>query len=447
MPGVRRECPAFKGAAKPTSVISRLSRDSRLVRDVSSFSFVHAADLHLGSPLTGLALRDPEIARRFGEATRTALSTLVSRTIEAEAAFMVIAGDVYDGEWRDNSVGLFFAREMARLERAGIPVFILRGNHDAESVVTRAVTLPDNVTSFGTRRPETHTLDDLRVALHGQSFPDRQVGENLAAAYPAPVPGHFNIGVLHTSLTGRPPHADYAPCSLADLAARGYSYWALGHVHAFEVVSEDPPVVFPGNIQGRSIRETGEKGAVLVTVTDGEVSGIERMIVDEARWARVEIAAGGADDLAGLVAMAREALRPHVAAAEGRPLALRLRLSGESPLYGWALANRALLIDEMQNACHQADAEAWLEKLELDLAPPAEARPLVPLDASLDLAALLGEAANDPHFREEVDAQIGLLVNKLPAGLVDPAAPFGEELDTLVAEARALLAERIAEGS
>jgi hypothetical protein len=171
------------------------------------------------------------------------------------------------------------------------------------------------------------------------------------------------------------------------------------------------------------------------------------MIVDEARWARVEIAAGGADDLASLVVAAREALRPHVAAAEGRPLALRLRLSGESPLYGWALANRALLIDEMQNACHQADAEAWLEKLELDLAPPAEARPLAPLDASLDLAALLAEAANDPDFREEAGGQIGLLVSKLPAGLVDPAAPFGEELDTLVAEARALLAERIAEGS
>ena len=414
---------------------------------MTSFRFLHAADLHLGSPFSGLAEKDAEIADQIARATRDAFSSLVSLAIESEVAFVVIAGDVYDGEWRDNSVGLFFAREMARLERAGIPVFILRGNHDAESVVTRAVTLPDNVTSFGTRRPETHTLDDLRAALHGQSFPDRQVGENLAAAYPAPVPGHFNIGVLHTSLTGRPPHADYAPCSLADLAARGYGYWALGHVHAFEVVSEDPPVVFPGNIQGRSIRETGAKGAVLVTVTDGEVSGIERMIVDEARWARVEIAAGDAEDLAGLVAAAREALRPHVAAAEGRPLALRLRLSGESPLYGWALANRALLIDEMQNACHQADAEAWLEKLELDLAPPAGARPLAPLDASLDLAALLAEAADDPHFREEAAGQIGLLVSKLPAGLVDPAAPFGEELDTLVAEARALLAERIADGS
>ena len=158
---------------------------------------------------------------------------------------------------------------MARLGRAGIPVFVIKGNHDAHSVVTRSITLPSNVTVFGVRSAETHVIEHLGVALHGQSFADRQVPENLARDYPAPMPGMFNIGILHTSLTGRPPHADYAPCTLDDLRMRGYDYWALGHVHAFEVISQDPFVVYPGNIQGRNIRETGEKGAVLVSVSDG----------------------------------------------------------------------------------------------------------------------------------------------------------------------------------
>src|SRR5665213_170591 len=109
-----------------------------------AFSFLHAADLHLGSPFTGLALKDEGLAKQFVTASRDAFSDLVTRAIEAKVAFVVIAGDVYDGEWKDTSIGLFFNREVARLERAGIPTFLLRGNHDAESIVTKSVTLPDS---------------------------------------------------------------------------------------------------------------------------------------------------------------------------------------------------------------------------------------------------------------------------------------------------------------
>jgi DNA repair protein SbcD/Mre11 len=414
-------------------------------RHLASFSFVHAADLHLGSPLAGLAARDPAMAERFGDATRQAVASLVTRTIELGARFLVIAGDVYDGPWPDNSVGLFFNREMARLGRASIPVFVLRGNHDAESVVTKSVTLPDNVASFDTRKPQTHVIGDLRVALHGQGFADRQVTDNLALSYPPALAGHLNIGVLHTSLTGRPPHADYAPCSLNDLLSKGYDYWALGHVHAHEIVHADPPVVFPGNIQGRSIRETGAKGAVLVHVEEGAVAGIERLIVDEARFARVEVDVSTASDLPALLRAAESAIGEALQAGEGRPLALRVRLSGRTSLQGWGIANRATLTDEIVNLCGHLATEAWLEKLQLDLRPEGEIAPLVAGDAALDLSALIEEASGDEELRAEAQRQLALLAGKL-AGLVDPAAPFGEDLDTLLAEARLLLAERIAEG-
>jgi DNA repair exonuclease SbcCD nuclease subunit len=175
------------------------------------FTFLHAADLHLGSPLIGLSLKDPEVARRFAAASREAFSDLVTQAIAANVAFVIVAGDVYDGEWRDTSIGLFFNRQVARLDRAGIPVFLLKGNHDAESVVTKTISLPDSVSQFPTSRPGTFRIEDLKVALHGRGFPDRAVPENYALGYPDPVPGWVNIGVLHTSCDGRPGHAVYAP--------------------------------------------------------------------------------------------------------------------------------------------------------------------------------------------------------------------------------------------
>src|SRR6202167_2004705 len=153
-----------------------------------SFTFLHAADLHLGSPFTGLALKDEEVARRFAAASREAFTDLVTHAIEGEVAFIVIAGDVYDGEWKDTSIGLFFNREVARLERAGIPVFLLKGNHDAESVVTKAISLPDSVHQFPTTKAKTFLIEDIKVALHGRSFPDRAVTDNYALAYPVPLP-------------------------------------------------------------------------------------------------------------------------------------------------------------------------------------------------------------------------------------------------------------------
>src|ERR1035437_8657283 len=251
------------------------------------FFFLHAADLHLGSPFLGLSSTDEDLARRVASASREAFEELVDQAISRQVNFVVIAGDIYDGDWKDTTIGHFFNRQMARLARAGIPVYNVRGNHDAESVITSAVTLPDSVKVFSSKRPETFQIPELRVALHGQSFPNRAVPENLALTYPAPVPGWFNIGVLHTSCDGRPNHDNYAPCSVQDLLQRGYQYWALGHCHEYEVVNLAPPIIFPGNLQGRSIRETGLKGAVVVEVEDGEVTGMPRLRLARIQWALI----------------------------------------------------------------------------------------------------------------------------------------------------------------
>lgn len=408
---------------------------------MAAFTFIHAADLHLGSPLAGLALKDAEIARRFASAGRRAFEELVDRAIEMKVAFLIVAGDVYDGDWADNTIGLFFARQVGRLDRASIPVVLVRGNHDAESVITKSITLPPNLRSYRADRAETHRLDDWRVALHGRSFPNRAVEENYALTYPAPVPGWFNIGVLHTSCTGSAQHDTYAPCSIADLAGRGYDYWALGHIHEYGELSRDPWIVFSGNLQGRSIRECGPKGAVAVEVIDGRVREVRRLIVDQARFALLDVDLGGLSDEGDALGAVEAALRALAKEAGGRLLALRLRLTGETRLHDRFAADREAFTAEVQAAAQRIHEDIWLERL-----VNATRRPHAPIvgDAAdltgIDPVSLLATVDGDPDFRAKAAALLAEIGARMPAhaGGDDLA-----DLDALCAEAEGVIVGRL----
>ena len=406
------------------------------------FRFLHAADLHLGSPLLGLAQKDGDVAARFARASREAFEGLITRALEEEIAFAVIAGDVFDGEWRDASIGLFFNRQIARLAKRGVPTYFLRGNHDADSVVTRSLTWPDSVVEFSTRRPETHRLEELRVALHGRGFPRREVAENYALDYPEPVAGWFNIGALHTAC-GRAGHENYAPCTAAELAARGYDYWALGHVHAFEIVSRDPWIVYPGNLQGRSVRECGAKGAVFVDVADGRVDAVRRVATDRARWAEVVVDAEAHDDEASLMRAVEAAVRPYADDADGRLLAVRVSFAGVTPLHARLLADPELR-DKTEAAAQRCGDDVWLERLRVATAAPPRRADEAAL-AGLDLAAALEASAGDAALRQAVEALIGTVRARLPGGMVeDPGAAL--DLESVLAEARALTLGRAERG-
>ena len=165
--------------------------------------------------MKGLRLHEDAPIEEIRGATRRATSALVDLALEEQIDFLVIAGDVYDGDWEDIGTGLFFNRQMSRLNEAGIRVYLIRGNHDAKSVITRTLAYPPNVHEFSTARAETILHDGLEVALHGRGFPARQLNENIVPDYPAATPGKFNIGLLHTSLAGSAEHDTYAPCSIA----------------------------------------------------------------------------------------------------------------------------------------------------------------------------------------------------------------------------------------
>lgn len=334
---------------------------------MAEFRFLHAADIHLDSPMRGLEA-DPEApVRLLREATRKAFCNLVATAIEEKVAFVLIAGDLYDGDWQDYRTGLFLVEQAGKLAEAGIPLVIVSGNHDAASVITRQLRLPEGVTHLPSDRCGRCVLDGPEVAIHGQSFPTRAVTDDLSRNYPEPVAGLFNIGLLHTALNGRPGHDTYAPTSVATLLARGYDYWALGHVHAREIVHRAPWIVFPGNPQGRDIRECGAKGATLVTVRDGEVAGVEHRPLDVLRWCMIEVSLAGETTFDGAMARAGEALSTALAAAEERPVAARMRLTGLTPLHGRLLAEAERVRQGIIAEGVQHGAEAvWIEKVAID---------------------------------------------------------------------------------
>lgn len=414
------------------------------------FSFIHAADLHLGSPLVGITAREPELAPRLAAASRDAFVALVDQAIAHKVAFVIVAGDVYDGEWRDTSIGLFFNRQVSRLIREGIRVYTIRGNHDAASVVTKSVRLPEGVFEFSSRSAETVLLDEFKVALHGRSFPDRAVPENYASSYPPARPGLFNIGVLHTSCDGRSCHDSYAPCSLDDLVSKGYQYWALGHIHAYEQLYSDPHVIFPGNLQGRGVHECGAKGALLVRV-DGDEVTVERIIVDRARWFDLAIDLHGMTQFREIYDRLGELFQPLVidaeADCESRLLLVRIRLQGSTDLHATLHSSKEDLRDELQSTLQHFGQEIWLEQLRIETTEPVQIQAHAGSTGdAFDLRATLDGIATAGDLENEAKQLAAEIVRKLPAGASEVTI-FGEfNAENLIADARELLLKRSCAG-
>ena len=390
---------------------------------------LHAADIHLDSPMAGLAAYENAPVSELQLATRHALSNLVDLALEEQVDLFLLAGDIFDGDWPHYGTGLHFISETARLREGGIPVVMAAGNHDADSKLTKALRYPDNVQVLDTHAPQTVIFEDLGLAVHGQGYPTPAVTEDLARGYPRALSGLVNIGMLHTSADGRPGHERYAPCSMSTLIAHGYDYWALGHVHRREILAAEPPIVFPGNLQGRGLRETGPKGATLVTIQDGAVSH-EHRILDVVRWAHLRVDVTGCATLEGACEHVAATVRQAVEEASGRLLATRVELAGISEAHSALAAGRERLHYEVIAAATDVAGEGvWIEGVELSTKPTRELAG-GGADAVGELIAELGEFSDD----DAIDA-LAPLANVLPAAVraeFDPAD--AQTVHALIAE-------------
>jgi DNA repair exonuclease SbcCD nuclease subunit len=380
--------------------------------------FVHAADLHLDSPLSGLSKYEGAPVEQIRGATRRALQNLVKLCLAEQASLLVIAGDLYDGDWRDYSTGLFFNKQMAALRAGNVRVVWIRGNHDAASKLTAHLHLPDNVRELSHKKPDSLVIEDLGVAVHGQGFDTREVTVDLSSRYPEPRRGYFNIGLLHTALEGRAGHAPYAPCRLGALIDRGYDYFALGHVHQREVLSERPWIVFPGNLQGRHARETGAKGATLVTLEGEQVRSVEHRALDEVRWQIAEADVSGERSLDGVLERVRESLNGAVAHSDGRLSAIRVRLLGASAAHEQLSTHSLRVTEEVRALTLDLAGEAWLEKVEFGTEPLARRAELREREDAIGelLRGLCGISQDDTALLE-LAAELSELKRKLPAEL------------------------------
>ncbi len=366
--------------------------------------FVHAADLHLDSPLRGLERHEGAPVERIRAATRRAMERLVEACIQEEVSLLLIAGDLYDGDWTDYSTGLFFAKQTARLKEAKIRVVWLRGNHDAKSKLTKYLAPSSNVHELPYAEPGSVVFEDLGVAIHGQGYPRARVDQDLTSRYPDPIPSLFNIGMLHTALDGRPGHDPYAPCGKSSLVAKGYEYWALGHVHTREIVSEAPWIVFPGNLQGRHARETGAKGATLVEVDGQRVNSVEALTLDVVRFDGVCVDVTGTRDLDEVLERAQKDLERAMLSAEGRLCAVRVLLSGASPAHAELTANLDLLGAQMQGlALDVGDGQLWIERVRVETTPEYDEKAILSRDDAVgQVARALNALGSEPASLAEL---------------------------------------------
>ncbi|RJQ66665.1 MAG: DNA repair exonuclease [Desulfobacteraceae bacterium] len=427
-PFVLFQCPLFRGAGSG---------------DCAMPAFVHAADIHLDSPLKGLFPYEgaPSIEEIRG-ATRQALDNLVNFVISEHVPLLLIAGDLYDGDWHDFNTGLYFAGRMRRLGEAGVRVAIVRGNHDAANTMTKTLPMPDNVKIFKSRRPETWILDDLGIAIHGQSYAAQEITDNLAAAYPEPVAGMLNIGLLHCLISGAQGHLPYAPCHIDLLASKGYDYWALGHVHNYAVLRETPRIVYSGCSQGRHIRETGPKGCVLVEAQDGALR-TEFCALDVLRWVGVSADISAAESVAHAAALFGDALATALADQGGRPCCVRAILKGRCGIHGRLCADPAALAANIRAvAADVSGKRAWIEKVELQSGPAVDLDELARSDTPQgQLLRYLNELSADPQGLA-LDLDLTALKAKLAgSGVRIPEDAVGRMLE----DARDLLLTALAD--
>lgn len=337
--------------------------------------FLHAADLHLGSPFIGLSGLPAAVRTAILKSTYDAFARLIELAIRSQVDAVLISGDVYDAADRPLRAEVRFQRGMERLAAHGIPAFVIHGNHDPADGRAAQLSWPPSVHFFSSgevtcvplvTKERGHVAD-----VWGISYPTPAVRENYALRFPVNGDSdQYNIGLLHANVGGDVGHDNYAPCDLRDLLGRGIDYWALGHIHSRRVLHEEPWIVYPGNPQGRSIRETDAKGCYIVDVSCEGETRLSFHTLDAVRWLALECAVDDAvseqdvkDALERCIAEAR-------LLADGRPAFIRVMLHGRAEAH--RLLRSGTLLAELTADLRELEAEragegaadfVWIESI------------------------------------------------------------------------------------
>ena len=256
--------------------------------------FIHFADAHLDSPFLGLSFLPSESFKQIQNAPMQSLTKIVDLALKEKVDLVLIAGDTFDSFKPTPSVQIFFAHEIERLVNAQIQVIMIFGNHDhmakedllvAESPYFKLLGNGEKVETVSYK-----TKNGFEYDVSGFSYLANHITDDMAAQFPAKS-NRYTFGIMHAQeRTGASAQNVYAPFSLSELQNLNYNYFALGHIHLRQVLSETPLIVYPGNIQGRHINETGPKGCYLGTIDEQtKQTKIHFMRTNSITWSKKEL--------------------------------------------------------------------------------------------------------------------------------------------------------------
>ncbi|MGB7344407.1 MAG: DNA repair exonuclease [Pirellulaceae bacterium] len=396
---------------------------------------LHAADIHLDSPLQKLSQYEDAPLEQIRDASRAALDNMTNLAIDQEVDLVVIAGDLYDGNWKETRTGMFFVKQATRLRDAGIPILVIRGNHDAANLMTNSLPLPanpdDSEIMMAAEKVDSRVFEKLGIAVHGRSFGKRAEKDGMVKHYPSPMSGVFNLGLLHTSLLGGEGHDPYAPCTPTELTDKEYDYWALGHIHVRgEHGSPDgAPIVFSGNIQGRHINESGAKGCILIDIDAKNQTTRTFHTLDVARWELCAIDASEMQHTDDVLEAFQDWLAQQLPQVEDRLLVTRVRVHGASKIHH-RLHQRSRHIEEELRAItiSHGEGQTWLETFRVRTSEPHDAITNVDLEGPMQsVANVVQELKSDPDLANVIEAELRALAGKLPTEVTFGDSEFGDD--------------------
>jgi len=375
-----------------------------------TIKLLHTADLHLDSPLRSLAMKDETLRAEVKTASRTALSRMVRYCIDEGVAALLIAGDLYDGRARSAKTAAFLGHQMDLLHKAGIKVFYVKGNHDAENPISGEIALPPNVHVFDGRGGKVR-LEGADIWIHGVSFRDKHAPESLVPKFQPPEAEAVNIALMHSSLTGAEGHDNYAPCTLASLLDAGFDYWALGHIHKRALHSENPWIVMPGCPQGRDIGEAGAKSASLLTVDGGKIS-VSEVLTSVVEFRHVSLTVEASADDADLRRQLQKQVAHAAVETKSEAAILRVRLTGTTE-HAWQFRRDS---DYWRDSIAEMAAETgrlWIEQVDFDLAAPKADTALM-ADATDELRQMMEDIRRDAGFQAQARVEFDQMLSQLP---------------------------------
>lgn len=306
--------------------------------------FIHGADLHLDSPFQGLKDLPELLFQKVRESTFAALQTIINQAINHSVDFVILAGDLFDGENRSLKAQSRLKKAMEQLNRHGISCYIIHGNHDHLKGNWVSLSWPNNVFFFEAEVDYYEfTKNGVSVNIYGYSYPEKSVSENISIQYKKAGSADFHIGILHGTAEGQEGHDLYAPFSVKELIEKDFDYWALGHIHKRQILHSQPPIIYSGNTQGRHKKELAEKGVFLVEIDEAKSSELTFLPTSEILWKELEVSIEGIDEIDELKSCCESILEGAKKVELG--LFVVLRFIGVGPLHNYLLEQADELIE------------------------------------------------------------------------------------------------------